>query len=85
MFIPEIRDLIQFARERGIRIIPEFDSPGHTTHGLPAVVMDSYLNVTIVMENSLDNMDPLIRQGYELLTLDPIRPDNLSLRFIRPL
>ena len=33
---PEVRDVVAYARERGVRVVPEFDIPGHSTSWLAA-------------------------------------------------
>lgn len=44
-----VRDIIEFARVRGIRVIPEFDSPGHTYSwglGHPELITVCWVNGT---------------------------------------
>ena len=67
----EIREVIEFAADRGIRVIPEFDLPGHSTSwfvGYPELasapgpyVLDTIFGVL------LPAMDPTREEVYEFL------------------
>jgi hexosaminidase len=40
-----IRSLVQYARDRGVRIVPEFDTPGHTAavgQAYPTLIANCY-------------------------------------------
>jgi len=61
----ELKSLVQYALERGIRIIPEFDTPGHSTSW-----GDGYPNLlTSCPSKSWQSrpMDPTIDSTYSLL------------------
>jgi hexosaminidase len=56
----ELRDLVRYAADRGVRIIPEIDLPGHTL-----AILTAY------PELAARNFDPTDRQAAEKAALDP--------------
>ncbi|WDE97500.1 family 20 glycosylhydrolase [Lentisphaera profundi] len=64
----EIRELIGYAQDRGIEIIPEIDIPGHSL-----AILNSY------PETRCDNISQaLLDKGVKLNSLCPSRPQNLN-------
>ena len=67
----EVRDVIAYARERGIRVIPEFDLPGHATSWF--VAYPQYASgkppyqIRRVSTDSSDTMDPSKEATYVFL------------------
>lgn len=60
----EVKDLIAYARDRGIRVVPEFDVPGHSTSWLVAYPELASAPGPYQMERSWGVFDP---------TMDPSR------------
>jgi hexosaminidase len=68
----QIRDLIAYARERGIRIVPEFDVPGHSVSWQIAYPELSSLPLPArLVRDSTDHdrppLDPTLESTYKLL------------------
>ena len=65
-----ITDLIEYARYRGVRIIPEFDTPGHTESWGPGAG-DNFLtkccDKTGQPDGTVGPIDPSIKQNYQLM------------------
>lgn len=76
--VDDVSDIIQYANDRGIRVIPEFDTPGHTLSwgkGQPNLLAECFYNKTAnnsISENkdktkSYGPMNPIINSTYEFL------------------
>ncbi len=67
----EVRGLIAYARDRGVRIVPEFDIPGHATSwlvGYPQLGSRSgAFEITRHFDTSTDLMDPTKESTYRFL------------------
>jgi hexosaminidase len=68
----EIRDLIAYARERGIRIVPEFDVPGHSVSWQIAYPETSSLPMPARLVRDMTDhdrppLDPTLESTYKLL------------------
>ncbi|GAB6025174.1 hypothetical protein CHUAL_010596 [Chamberlinius hualienensis] len=64
----DITSIINYARDRGIRVIPEFDSPGHTESwglGVPGLLAPCYYGDT--PSGSYGPIDPTKNSTYEFL------------------
>jgi hexosaminidase len=65
---PEMREFIAYARERGVRVVPEFDMPGHTRSwfvGYPELASAS--GPYTLVSNTVPVMDPTQEATYKFL------------------
>lgn len=69
----EIHEIVRYAGERGIRVVPEFDVPGHATAFLTALPVMSSANKTYVLQNRSGifnpTLNPIKQETYEILDL----------------
>ncbi|MBV8867768.1 MAG: family 20 glycosylhydrolase, partial [Acidobacteriaceae bacterium] len=67
----EVRELVTYARDRGVRIVPEFDIPGHATSwlvGYPQLGSRSgQFEITRHFDSSTDLLDPTKESTYRFL------------------
>jgi hexosaminidase len=67
----QIRDIVKYASDRGIRVVPEFDVPGHATAILTAYPEIGSKKMTYELERFAGIFDPTIdptnERSYEIL------------------
>jgi len=69
--IEDVSEIIEFARLRGIRVIPEFDTPGHTASwgpGAPPRFLTSCCDENgVPKDGKFGPIDPTLPENYELV------------------
>lgn len=77
-----VRQIVTHAKKLAIRVVPEFDNPGHTR----AIGLDPYFNEIIRCFNDFDNYEmPLMPEGFTInghpktSALDPSNPKTYEL------
>lgn len=63
----DVKDIIEFGRQRGIRVVPEFDSPGHTLSWGKAVPILTPCYSGSKANGEFGPIDPSNNQSYIFL------------------
>ena len=66
--LSSIRELVEYARARGVRVIPEFDTPGHVSRGWGSLgVLTQCYDPATGLPTNLGALNPTINRTYEVL------------------
>jgi len=65
-----VADVVEYARQRGIRVIPEFDTPGHVRSwgaGMPGLLTTCYNETTGLPDGTYGPLDPSKASTYDFV------------------
>ena len=69
--LAEVRDLVEYARLRGVRVIPEFDTPGHTlawgSGGGKGFLADCRDYTGEIIEGEYGPIDPTKEENFKIM------------------
>jgi len=65
----DIRGIVSYANERGIRVIPEFDTPGHVAAGWESLGVLTDCDKAATGDRATHPLNPTLNKTFEVLTL----------------